>query len=225
MVSGHDQISAEKSRRNRGRKIRFSGDFAAHLEGSPGDWTLDDLGRPCWLTGIRDAVSGRWTEIARPADAHASALPPSLVELLPENLRAAMPSVGPRMAARLHPPEPPRGRGRPPVPSSAPTESRWCAWLVDIRDCSQLELARRLAVQQTRSAEPTQRVADAAGLTRAMRRYAELRIQAGRLLLHRDGALPWILWPDGAVPLNWWTSRWFFGGLKAWYDVLVPGGG
>jgi len=51
---------------------------------------------------------------------------------------------------------------------------------------------------------------------RARRRAAKHSLEAGRVYLHRQGVLPWAIWPDGVLPEEWWTSERFVQGVEAW---------
>ena len=214
----HDDISAEKRRRNYGRKPPFRGDFPAHLEGPPGLWGLSEFGQPLWIASVPGARSARWGWVIPPKEKASRA---GIDVTSRESMLAlsagptSMPSVGRALGLRLHPGERrPRAVGRPKVEYSDPLIARWAAWANDMRDVSTWEIARRLRPWLFGDVE-RQVHSD----QRSARRRAEVRLDAGRAILARDGILPWVLWERGEVPSGWWADERFAAGLKAWYDT------
>lgn len=198
-----DVIPSQPGRRKKGRKIDLRIDFAAHLEGPPDHWTLDELGRPLWISKIPDADWGKWAWVMPPQE---RSWPPALTApaefdaILTGGEVAAMPSIGPSLARPLTPAER-TSRGRPKLHRAEPAVSRWAAGLCDLRNVSSAEIGRRVSPRSD---------------DRSCRRIGVERLRAGRRLLHAEGILPWILWPTGALPPSWWTETRFFVGLEGW---------
>ena len=116
-----------------------------------------------------------------------------------------------RSPSRQHPPPrhaPRQGRRPSPVYKDDPLACRWAAWMSDIRGVSTWELSRRLRASVARD-------------ERTVRKTAEARLRAGRIMLSRQGILPWVLWPAGVLPDGWWAENRFQDGLRAWYEVYV----
>jgi hypothetical protein len=223
-VIRHDNISAEKRRRNYGRKLPFRGPHPAHLQDHPpGLWELDRLGRPAPITSIPDSEWGRWGWVIPPKGFALRAgldLAQADARLFLQAGPAAMPTVGRTLGQRLRADRETAAVGRHPVAVSDPLRSVWAAWIGDMREVSTWEVARRLRpwdFQVTRERHKRRTTVH----MRFVQRYAERRVSAGRSILNRAGVLPWVLWPRGAVPNGWWADARYYDALKAWYEAYV----
>jgi hypothetical protein len=84
------------------------------------------------------------------------------------------------------------------------------AWRVDIEGHQHDEVALWL-----------DRKTDKDHATSASLEKVERYLTAGRLRLCREGVLPWLQWPNGKVPRQWYASLVFSEGFLGWYEAYV----
>jgi hypothetical protein len=51
----------------------------------------------------------------------------------------------------------------------------------------------------------------------AARAQARRHLAAGRRGLHGHGVLPWVAWPAGVLPANWWASDGLAAAIQHWH--------
>jgi len=188
-------------------------DVPAHLlipPGPPSEWEFDEFGAPQWIVGP-DPLAGfaPWaTIIPMRGAALEDWQQPWLAPLLDFG-PAQMPRVSTGLANRLAGVSGARkrGRGNPGLQKTQRELVRVCAWLTDVR-------AARLDELEPLVAGP---LANASN----RRRQARSFLDNGRRLLHDEGVLPWMLWPEGALPASWSLELCFIEGFHAWYFTYL----
>ena len=198
----------------RGQEVDDLDAFPANA-GPLSEWALTAVGRPKWIALLPDSEFGPWAFIRPPAYLETRPRTPTglarsvgAMPCLPQGtLREFMEALVGRDASRK------TKRGRPGLAMEEPETVKLAAWLADVRDIGDAEIARQL-----RFVAPD--VADRViplYTRRRVRRY----VRAGRSLLRHEGVLPWVLWEDGDAP-PWWAATPLFGtALEYWYRFYV----
>ena len=181
----------------------------AHLT-APRSWERDAWGAPSWIVAVGDSELGPWKTIIPPllvGQEHPEWSKPDLRHLLRSG-PARMPVMRAKHVAGIVGGDPREGkRGRPGRRKERPHAIRAAAWLRDVRELSLAAIGASLALTDADE--------------RNRRKAAVAYVEAGRNLLHDDGVLPWVIWPGGAVPDDWWADALFSLALKGWHDLYV----
>lgn len=177
-------------------------------------WELDGCGRPIWISQLPNAETAPWRVISRPAllplTPEEEHFPGIRIGAMPQVTSGGLRTFFEALLGRIEAPQ--RRRGAPPL-SQRPEEVSYAAWLMDLRGQREHEIAYwlRFGAFSQRPKRLSQPIA------RKVTRY----VLAGRVALHDDGVLPWVLWPEGHVPADWSTRRGFGVAIAYWYRFYV----
>ena len=170
---------------------------------APQAWSPWHDGRPAWLSSFRPGNFAPWAVIDPSTDTAWAQSPRSsgLGPLLMPTLARVLPRpTGSDARRREH---------------KRPDYSRYAAWLRDIACLPHAEVATELdlvAYRWDTSGRGRRAYTNPPADLKQAQRYE----QAGRRLLRKEGVLPWVAWPDGGLPSEWWKRAGFAASVEEW---------